>query len=108
MTTDAPYAFGQAMRAARLGYHWCARMKAFLRLATLPDGTIEAAIVPPGKLKGTAKANPHTGETFRVWWEGPHVREMLAASPYLSAIVGVKHPFRVVLGDDGMPVGEQR
>lgn len=92
-------AFGNYLRAARLGFHWSPRLEAFLRLTDLPGGRWLAELAPRGCLP-SAPARAH-----RVWWEGEQDPDaVVALSPGLLAHARPAGPVSIVLDDTGAEV----
>jgi hypothetical protein len=88
--------FGQAIRAARLGYHWSEKHGCMIRIdAQGPPWQIN--LCPPDALpKG--KGDRHTSGEYRCWWDKPDVLDMI---PDLHRVRGVKRPILFHVNDEG-------
>ena len=96
----APYTFGQAIRAARLGYHWCTRVGAMMRLSGSGPWMVE--LCPPALVGGTPK-----GEHI-IWWPETDTQEQYAKTAQildgiqpLRGIKAVKRPVCFFIGECG-------
>ena len=94
--------FGEAIRAARLGWHKLPLdgQEGYLRITDTAQGWC-CELHPLGLVHGDARSS---GNEYRVWWENGHGRTLIESSAYLRAIRRVKGYFSVVLDEDGMPV----
>ena len=95
-----PYSFGQAIRAARLGYHWCSRVRAMMRLSGAGPWRVE--LCPPSFVGGNPK-----GEHL-VWWPETATQEQYAKTALivdsiqpLRHIKAVKRPISFLIGERG-------
>lgn len=79
--------FGKALRAARLGYGFSEKHRAFIRLSDPMSGKVHISVVPEDKLiPATAPGKYH-----RCWWEGPdHGQNLLDMVPVLRHLTRVK------------------
>lgn len=94
--------FGEAIRAARLGWHKLPldRQEGYLRITDTVQGWC-CELHPLGLVSADARSS---GEEYCLWWERGYGRELVESSPYLRSIRQVKRYFSVVLDEDGMPV----
>lgn len=91
---------GQAIRAARLGYVWCAKVQAMMRISG--DGPFLVELAPADQLpdnRGNRK------RFHRVWWEGNKKQEIIDGIKPLARIKAVKRPVQFTVGDDGDLIG---
>lgn len=98
-------AFGQYLRAARLGYHLSKALQAWVRVSDGPGG---GWIV---EITNHVDGSDHGAKLHRAWWEGPDPEKAITTSPTLMAMerlppARVKHVKRVLwLNDYGLEVG---
>ena len=82
--TDERPSFGATLRGARLGWHWSAKHRGFVRLSV--NGTNAVVQLYPNALMPSPKRG--NGE-YVVWWEEP---ELLDCISELRFITRVKRP----------------
>ena len=100
MPSEDECTFGQMVKAARLGFHWHARMRAFVRISDdLSNDRWIVNIQNADSMQNLRKVKP---ENHRCWWEGGDDPLRLTE---LSKIVRIKRPCILTLSDDGRIVG---
>ena len=92
---------GETLRGARLGWHWCDGLGAFLRVSDARDGVL-VDLRPGRSLPGRADDEPE----YRCWWENAEAIVVAAVRPVVyGGLVGgeVRRVLRVILDDEGHP-----
>lgn len=92
-------AFGDYIRAARLGFHWSPLLEAFLRISDAPGGRWLAELSPPGRLPSNGSGKKH-----RRWWDDQDPDELVRLSPALLKRARPPAPVSLLLDDDGAEV----
>ncbi len=94
--------FGATLKGARLGYHWCERIRSFLRTSVIDDERILIEIAPHNYIPNKSvmpKLKEHV-----VWWErGEGIIDSLE---WLGRFHTFKRYVAVVCDNDGRIVQE--
>lgn len=91
-------AFGQYIRAARLGYYWSRRLNAWVRISDAPSGGWLVEVATHVEATDKSPTRLH-----RAWWEGANPEEAIRRAPALMRMqpLGAKEKRTLLLGDDG-------
>lgn len=91
--------FGQTIRAARLGFHWCPKVQAMMRISG--DGPFLVELAPADRLPDN-RGKGRKGDVFyRAWWEGENAAAIVDGIKPLAHIKAVKQLIRFTIGEDG-------
>ena len=92
-------AFGDYLRAARLGFRWSQTLQAFLRFGPVYSGSSSVwftEVAPPGCLPSKAATSEHVR-----WWDDADPEQVVRLSPVLSGMGWPDGYMSFTLGMDG-------
>ncbi|MFZ2152073.1 MAG: hypothetical protein WAV09_03135 [Minisyncoccia bacterium] len=100
------YSFGDALRAARLRFHWSDKWECFIRATVIDEERIQLDFAAPGHIP-SRMATPRGNALARVyvlWWESPGcVRAMDdISSPTLRA--GIRKAVSIQVDNTGREI----